>query len=350
MNSVVTTGSNRRACGSFGSGPSTRVGAAAGGGSQAEEAASREAETAEVEVVSVSSGEPSDVAEVTKPSRTEGPVALVRVGRDPYQWGSPRLTWSDRNQPGTPPVFVLDDAEEQGYWDRLQSRCEGFNKTLSLALSILHEDIRLAGQRTRKDEEAQRVKAEHVELLRVSAQHVSELGLIRREREQALGERDEARQECIIARQVRDIVKDQLKNATREVSQLAEENHTLTTEVQSLRAVLSHGREREAAKAKEIEGLKGKLAKVGTKLSLAQEALETEQREHSDLCSAVGLVRDAVGMVQVPVPADRSGGAERGLRRRPEEELDAIDVKVVELAKTLAAKFEDEVVPPSLEM
>ena len=110
-------------------------------------------------------------------------------------------------------------------------------------------------ERTRKDEEeAQRVKTERVELLRVSAQHVSELGLIRREREQALGERDEARQECIIARQERDTVKDQLKNATREVSQLAEENHTLTTEVQSLRAVLSHGHEREAAKAKEIEG------------------------------------------------------------------------------------------------
>ncbi|XP_066353306.1 uncharacterized protein [Miscanthus floridulus] len=126
--------------------PSTRVGAAAGGGSQAEEAASREAETAEVEVVSVSSGEPSDVAEVAEPSRAEGPAALVRVGRDPYQCGGPRLTWSDRNQPGTPPVFVLDDAEEQGYWDRLQSGCEGFNKTLSLALSILHEDIRPAGQ------------------------------------------------------------------------------------------------------------------------------------------------------------------------------------------------------------
>lgn len=66
-------------------------------------------------MVSVSSGEPSDVAEVAEPSRAEGPAALVRVGRDPYQWGGPRLTWSDRNQPGTPPVFVLDDAEEQGY-------------------------------------------------------------------------------------------------------------------------------------------------------------------------------------------------------------------------------------------
>ena len=70
----------------------------------------------------------------------------MRVGHDPYQWGGPRLTWSDQNQPEAPPIFVLDDAEEQGYWDRLQSGCEGFNKTLSLALSILHEDIRPAGQ------------------------------------------------------------------------------------------------------------------------------------------------------------------------------------------------------------
>jgi hypothetical protein len=34
----------------------------------------------------------------------------------------------------------------------------------------------------------------------------------------------------------------------------------------------------------------------------------------------------------------------------PEEELDAIDKEVLELAKTLAAKFKDEIVPPPLEL
>jgi hypothetical protein len=34
----------------------------------------------------------------------------------------------------------------------------------------------------------------------------------------------------------------------------------------------------------------------------------------------------------------------------PEEELDTIDEEVLEPAKTLAAKFEDEIVPPPLEL
>jgi hypothetical protein len=55
------------------------------------------------------------MAEVGQSSRTEGPKALMRVGHDPYQWGWFRLTCSDRNKPGAPPVFVLDDAEDQGY-------------------------------------------------------------------------------------------------------------------------------------------------------------------------------------------------------------------------------------------
>jgi hypothetical protein len=45
-----------------------------------------------VEVVSVSSGEPSDLAEVAQSSQAEGLAALVRVGHDPIQWGGPRLT------------------------------------------------------------------------------------------------------------------------------------------------------------------------------------------------------------------------------------------------------------------
>jgi hypothetical protein len=48
------------------------------------------------------------------------------------------------------------------------------------------------------------VKVEHDELLRASGQFQSDLGSIRREREHALEERDEARQECIIARKKRD--------------------------------------------------------------------------------------------------------------------------------------------------
>jgi hypothetical protein len=76
---------------------------------------SHEPYVAEVEVVSVSSGEPSDMTKVAQPSHVEGPMTLVRVGRDPYQWGGPRLTWSDRNQQGALPVFVLDDIKEQGY-------------------------------------------------------------------------------------------------------------------------------------------------------------------------------------------------------------------------------------------
>jgi hypothetical protein len=45
--------------------PSAQMGAVARGGSQAEEATSRKLDVAEVEVVSVSFGEPSDMAEVT---------------------------------------------------------------------------------------------------------------------------------------------------------------------------------------------------------------------------------------------------------------------------------------------
>jgi hypothetical protein len=99
------------------------------------EAASHESDVIEVEMVSVSSGEPTDMAKVAQSSRVKGPAALERVGCDPYQWGGLHLTWLDQNQLEAPPVFVLDDAEEQGYWDRLQAGFQGFNKTLSSALS-----------------------------------------------------------------------------------------------------------------------------------------------------------------------------------------------------------------------
>jgi hypothetical protein len=60
--------------------PSAQVRSAVGGGSQAEEAASREPDVTEIEVVSVSSGEPSDLAKVAQPSHIEGPTALMQVG------------------------------------------------------------------------------------------------------------------------------------------------------------------------------------------------------------------------------------------------------------------------------
>jgi hypothetical protein len=41
---------------------------------------------------------------------------------------------------------MLDNIEEQGYWDRLLAGCQTFNQTLSSVLSTLHDDIHLAGQ------------------------------------------------------------------------------------------------------------------------------------------------------------------------------------------------------------
>jgi hypothetical protein len=99
-----------------------------------------------VEVVSVSSGEPSELVEVAQSSHTEGPATLMRVGRDHFQWGGPRLTWSDWNQLEAPPVFVLDDVEELKHWSQIQAGCQTLNQALSSALSVLHNDIRPAGQ------------------------------------------------------------------------------------------------------------------------------------------------------------------------------------------------------------
>jgi uncharacterized protein (DUF3084 family) len=113
-------------------------------------------------------------------------------------------------------------------------------------LHIRHEeavtDAKEAGEKllaliehARKDqEEAQKLKNERDELLRASRYFQSELGSIRREREQAPGKRNKARQECIIARKELDTATDKMKVATRVASQLAEENHQLKPEVQYL--------------------------------------------------------------------------------------------------------------------
>jgi hypothetical protein len=56
------------------------VGSDVGGGSQAEETTMGGPDVIEVEVVSVLSGEPFDLAEVAQPSYVEGPTTLMRVG------------------------------------------------------------------------------------------------------------------------------------------------------------------------------------------------------------------------------------------------------------------------------
>jgi hypothetical protein len=60
----------------------------------------------EGEVVSISSSEPSDLAEVTQSSGAGGSAALVWMGHDPFQWGGPRLTWLYQNHPEALPVFM----------------------------------------------------------------------------------------------------------------------------------------------------------------------------------------------------------------------------------------------------
>jgi hypothetical protein len=124
-------------------------------------------------------------------------------------------------------------------------------------------------------------------------------------------------------------------------------------------------------------------------LLLVREALKIEQQEHSGLCTAVRLVCDALGAVQVhPGASSLRNHLEVAFERAwtqvkellhlgmwralavfrshyqkidleafsegyvdiPEEELDAIDKEVLELAKTLASKFEEVIVPPPLEL
>jgi hypothetical protein len=128
---------------------------------------------------------------------------------------------------------------------------------------------------------------------------------------------------------------------------------------------------------------------VEAELLLAWEALKTKQHEHSELRAIAELLCDALGAVQVCPRASTLRGYlgvsfERvqtqvkealhlGMRRAlpvfrshyqkidlealsegyvdgPEEELDAIDEEVMEPTKILVAKFEEEVVPPLLNL
>jgi hypothetical protein len=69
----------------------------------------------------------------------------MQMGGNPNQWGGPRLTWEDR-QNLERLIFVLDDAAEQGHWDRVQAGLQNFSSTLTAALSMLREDVALASQ------------------------------------------------------------------------------------------------------------------------------------------------------------------------------------------------------------
>lgn len=43
----------------------------------------------------------------------EASSGIIRVGRDPFEWGGPCLSWLDEDNE---PMFVLNDREEQEMW------------------------------------------------------------------------------------------------------------------------------------------------------------------------------------------------------------------------------------------
>jgi chromosome segregation ATPase len=89
--------------------------------------------------------------------------------------------------------------------------------------------------RTRKDEEeAQKVREERDQLTLVIEELRSSLRTVRGEREHALREQDEARQECIIAQMEQDVAMDQKEDAERVTAQLL-------NEVEGLRAAVGQG-------------------------------------------------------------------------------------------------------------
>jgi uncharacterized protein (DUF3084 family) len=92
------------------------------------------------------------------------------------------------------------------------------------------------------------VKSERDKLLRASRQFQSELESVRHERKHALGEHDEARQECIIAQREKNTAEDRMKEATRAASRITEENCQLKSEVQSLRATVAQGCQQDLAR------------------------------------------------------------------------------------------------------
>jgi chromosome segregation ATPase len=86
----------------------------------------------------------------------------------------------------------------------------------------------------RDQEEAQKAKSERNELSQASKQLQADLDSVRLEHEYALGERDEAHQECNIALREKITAEDKLKETTHVAARVAEENSQLKSEVGSL--------------------------------------------------------------------------------------------------------------------
>lgn len=72
--------------------------------------------------------------------------ALERAGPNPFRWGGPHLAWGSQADLEATPVFVLDDVEEQDFWDRARVVRWRFTRTMSLALSALNANLGEIGQ------------------------------------------------------------------------------------------------------------------------------------------------------------------------------------------------------------
>jgi chromosome segregation ATPase len=111
--------------------------------------------------------------------------------------------------------------------------CIRYDETVTNAKETREKLLALIERACKDQQEAQKVKSERDELLQASERFQTELESIRHEHEHALGEREEARQACVIARR-ENTAEDQMKEATRMASWLAKEIRLLKPEVQSL--------------------------------------------------------------------------------------------------------------------
>ena len=75
-----------------------------------------------------------------EPSRS-----LVWVGGDPHAWGGSEIRWADRWEPGAT-LFSLDAATEEREWESVHTEVGTVVRTLTTALSSLHDVVTLIGQ------------------------------------------------------------------------------------------------------------------------------------------------------------------------------------------------------------
>lgn len=138
------------------------------------------------------------------------------------------------------------------------------------------------------------------------------------DRERVYGEHDEACNECNIARWKCETLKDDLKDAKRSITWLTEDAKILKTKLDSAKVSATYTRERELIRQKEAEGkylylahfafspepvsdfalsldLKVKVPEMEAGLMAAEVALDAEQREHTNLRSAVSMMCVALG-------------------------------------------------------